>query len=240
MPVLTRLHHEWQRITARSRELGEVRRWDLPGMPVVTLDDILHRCGYSAEAAASGDDRRAGDEYLLRLVQLARVEVLAGRIVLQRILPPLCAVARRHTSGPHQRHDLMDELIANAWPVIRNYPTDRRDRWVAANLVRDITFETIVRPARRRCSQEVPTAHDLIGDQADLIAIEPLAELIDLLRDAHDAPGVSEADIAFICQLINLGKAERMAVALDVSPRTVRNHRDAVVHRLRTVAGRAA
>lgn len=266
VPVLSRLQHEWRRITIRTRELHAVRRWGLPGTRVETLDDILDRCGFAADACDgspgradnSSDDNSSddngsddnsadrpdgplsGDDYLLHLVRLARDDVLAARIVLQRILPPLCAVARRHTINRQQRDDLMDELVANAWTVICNFPTDRGRRRIAASIVRDVTFETLVRPSRRRCANEVPTERDQLGDPADQLATEPLDELVELLRDAHTAPGVGAGDIDFICQLISHGKPESLAVALDVTPRTVRNHRDVVVHRLRTMVAQAA
>ncbi len=134
----------------------------------------------------------------------------------------------------------MDDLVANAWTVIRTYPTSRRRQGVAANLVRDITFETIVRPSRRRCAQEVPTQHTDLGDPAAVATLEPLDELVELLGAADGAREVDPGDVAFICQLINHGRPESVAIALDVTPRTVRNRRDAVVHRMRNLVEHAA
>ncbi|MEO7396925.1 MAG: hypothetical protein ABIW84_00010 [Ilumatobacteraceae bacterium] len=250
-PVLHRLHHDWQRITIRSSELEAVRRWGLPGAEVRNLDDVLDRCGYQHAAPATHarssqpdhdhtDVTDFGDGYLLRLVELARQEPLAGRIVLQRIIPPLCAVARRHSGNPQQRADLLDDLLANAWPVICRYPITRRRHRVASNLVRDITFQTVVRPARRRSCSEVPTDLELLVDGHAVGRAEPLEELVELLRDARQVAGISQADIDFICQLINCGRPEELAVILHVTPRTVRNHRDTVLHRLRTMVACAA
>jgi hypothetical protein len=253
-PVLAQLHHEWQHISIRSDQLRAVRRWGLPGEPVGSLDEVLVRAGFSVGVRRGGISAlpastpghandahlRGTDEYLLCLVRLARHDTLAARIVLQRILPPLCAVARRHSNGHGQRQDLLDDLVANAWPIIRNYPIDRRPQRVASNLVRDITFETIVRPARRRSAGEVPTQHEFLVDTDDRPTTEPLDELVGLLRDARGVPGIFEGDIAFICQLINHGRPENLAITLDVTARTIRNRRDAVVHRLRALVACAA
>lgn len=266
-PILIRLFDEWAHLTISSAALRSVRRWGLPGESVMSLDDALDRCGYSATiarlrhpsarcstgqsaGAAAGPSvvSRIGrsdmavteDEFLLSLLRLAPGHMLAARIVLQRILPPLSAVARRHSNSKRQRLDLMDELIANAWQVICTYPTERRPARVVSNLVRDITFASIVRPARRRQSGEVPTTIEDFSDSAVVVAIEPLDELVELLRNAVDVAGMQPDDIHFICQLVNHGKPERLAAVLDVSPRTVRNHRDAIVHRLRTLVACAA
>ena len=76
-------------------------------MPVASLDELLARCGYrqapgSAQTAyqpAVLDDEAC----LLRLVEIAKTDALAARIVLQRILPALCAVAGRHSSNRFRR-----------------------------------------------------------------------------------------------------------------------------------------
>ena len=245
-PVLTRLHREWHRLRISASDLATVRDWGLPGDAVDDLDEVLVRCGYRADrddaavAVALAVDPSSADEHLLRLLELAPTEALAARIVLQRILPPLCAVARRHTLTPAQRRDLTDDLIANAWPIICRYPTDRRPRRIVPNLVRDITFETVVRPSRRRRSQEIPTLHSEMDDPPVIEATEPLDELVDLLRVAATVPGIASSDLEFMCQLVNHGRTEGLAATLDVTARTVRNRRDAVVHRLRTLVACAA
>jgi hypothetical protein len=220
----------------------------MPGDPIRSLDEVLERCGYRPTAGRAGlapvaDSRTESecDIYLLRLVELARHDSLAARIVLQRIIPALCAFARRHGSTPQRRVDLVDELIANSWSVIRTYPVERRPRRVAANLVRDIGFQTVVRPQRRRsATAEVATAPHRIIDAPSLPAVEPLHELVDLLRDAQQIGAVSDGDVTFICELVNHRRPEHLAAKKEVTPRTIRNHRDAIVHRLRNAALTAA
>lgn len=241
--ILGRLHDEWHHITIRSTELRAVRTWGLPGMPVASLDELLARCGYrpapgsapTAYRPAEHDDEAC----LLRLVEVARTDALAARIVLQRILPALCAVAGRHSSNRAQRNAVLDDLVANAWPIIRNYPCERRPRFIVANLVRDTSFETFVRPVRRRSSGEIPTMHEHLDHSTAEPALDPLHELVAVLNEAL-AQGIDQADIDLLAQIVTLGRPEEVAVVLNVTARTVRNHRNAIVHRLRNIVLEAA
>jgi hypothetical protein len=246
-PVLRRLHDEWTHLSIRASELRAVRSWGLPGAPVQSLDDVLARCGYRAGATVAGDvrdhyaagDDDAHDDYLLRIVALARTNSLAARIVLQRILPGLSAAAGRHSNNSAQRHGVLDDLVANAWPIIRNYPVERRPRRIVSNLVRDTAFQTFVRPVRRRSSGEIPTTHDRLHESAVVQNSESLDELVALLHEAR-RKGMAQADIDLICQLVSLGSTDEVALLHNVTPRTIRNHRSAVVHRLRSIAAEAA
>ena len=243
--ILDRLSEEWQHLTVRAADLDAVRRWGLPGGRIDTLDDVLIRTGYlpssptpSSPMLGSARDDEAHDDYLLRLLGLARHDQLAARIVLQRIVPALCALAYRHAPTHAAQLELLDELIGNAWASIRSYPIERRPRWIVPNLVRDIGFQTIVRPMRRRNATERPTANHNLVDCEQEVAIEPLDELVELLNDAR-ARGMSQGDLDLICQIVNLNRPANVAQVRQVTTRTVRNRRDAIVHRLRDISAAA-
>lgn len=253
-PILDRLASEWRCITIRADEVNTARSWELPGGQVRTLDEVLERCGYVAAGAAArtaatnhrtrpegqdAGDGAAHDAYLLRLLTLARDDQLAARIVLQRIVPLLVAFARQHSPTVWARHALLDDLIGNAWPTIRCYPIERRPRRVVPNLVRDIGFATIVRPARRQSASEMPTGHANLREREYLIEPEPLDELVELLNQARST-GMAQCEIDLICRIVTMHRPADVARVLQVSTRTVRNHRDAIVHRLRKVAAVAA
>ena len=246
-PVVCRLDDEWIHLTIRVSELRTVRSWKLPGLAVQSLDEVLTRCGYRAAPVAGQAPHTVStmesedncDAYLLRIVELARTSPLAARIVLQRILPALGAVARRHASNAAQRHAVTDDLVANAWSTILKYPVERRPRRVVSNLVRDTSFETFVRPIRRRSSGEIPTTHDRMIEPSVEQPTEALNELVGLLNEAR-RNGFAQCDIDLICQLVSLGGPNEVALLYNVTPRTIRNHRSAVIHRLRTIAMEAA
>jgi hypothetical protein len=185
----------------------------------------------SAESA-SVISQSAEDDYLIALLREARTDQLAGRIVLERILPALCALSRRfggRAGGPAR---VMDDLIGTAWVIIRTYPIERRPRRVVSNLVRDIGFQTVIRPSRRRSAGEIRTADFRGLDRAVEPRAEPLDELVALLVDAR-ARGLSDSDLGFVVDLVNAGHPRELAVRRSVSERTIRNHRAAVVRRLR-------
>ncbi|CAB4886796.1 unannotated protein [freshwater metagenome] len=252
--MLCRLHDEWHHISIRSSELRTVRTWGLPGLPVQSLDEVLARCGYRpapgagqappVAATATATATTAGtpdhyEDYLLQVMYLARAEPLAARIVLQRILPALVAVANRHAASHTDRHAMLDELVANAWPIIRRYPCERRPRHIVPNLVRDTSFETFVRPVRRKSSGEVPMTHDQLDRPTHEPVIGALEELVAVLHEARRL-GLAQADIDLLAQIVTMGRPEEVALVLEVTPRTVRNHRDAIVHRLRNIVREAA
>ncbi len=251
--LLDRLHDEWQHISYRSIAVAEAQSWGLPGGPVRSLDDLLRQSGYIvatghpstqfAPSRAGGgahevdrciaERERAADEYLLRLVECAATAPLAARVVLQRILPGLGAAARRH-GGAYRRNDLLDELVANSWSVIRTYPVTRRPQRVASNLVRDITFQTVVRPSRLKSARsEVPMLAEPVGT-APSSTREPLAELLELVGAAFRSGHIDDRDVRLIDDLLKHHHALDVAASRQVTARTIRNHRDAVVHRLRS------
>ncbi|OYO12090.1 hypothetical protein CGZ98_07850 [Enemella evansiae] len=73
---------------------------------------------------------------------------LAGRVVLQTMLPKLRRMARRDPSAG------IDDYLAQLWLVIRRYPLDRRPRRIAANLALD----TLKAVRAERHQQLVPVA----------------------------------------------------------------------------------
>jgi hypothetical protein len=258
--VLDRLHHEWQHISFRSIVVAEAQSWGLPGSPVHSLDDLLRRSGYivatghpstrlapplarGGDASSIADRERVADAYLLRLVELAAAVPLAARVVLQRVLPGLGAAARRH-AGMCRRDDLLDDLVANSWSVIRAYPVARRPQRVASNLVRDITFQTVVRPSRLKSARsEVPMLAEPDGTSSSSSSSslpssspspEPLAELLELVGAARRSGHIDERDVRLIDDLLTHPCALDVAISRQVTSRTIRNHRDAVVHRLRS------
>lgn len=73
-----------------------------------------------------------GDGWLGRLVEaLHGGDELAGRVVVQHLLPRLAAMARRDS-----RLDV-DELVGALWLRLVAYPLDRRPSSIASNLVLD-------------------------------------------------------------------------------------------------------
>jgi FixJ family two-component response regulator len=72
----------------------------------------------------------------------------------------------------------------------------------------------------------------MFEDAAEEPAVDPLHELVDVLNEAR-ANGLAQSDIDFLCRLVTSGKPDVLARQMNVTPRTVRNHREAILHRVR-------
>lgn len=109
--------------------------------PVVLLR-YLHAPGRASE------DK---DRVLCALLRQARVDPLAGRVVLQAILPGLKRIAGRTLIDVRELEELWSLLLAAAWARICGYPVERRPRRVAANLLLD-TLSDALRELRKTSS----------------------------------------------------------------------------------------
>ena len=149
LPTATRLWLDWDALAGSRTNVRRANAWDLPGDPVRHLDEVLTRAGYGQPVTDDGCDH-----YLSLLTGLAHHDELACRVVVQRILPGLIAIAiRRGRIVVEGASFALDQLVSSAWMVIRCYPIDRRPRRVAANLLRDIEYQSFVREARTKRSR---------------------------------------------------------------------------------------
>jgi DNA-binding CsgD family transcriptional regulator len=154
-------------------------------------------------------------------------------VVLQRLLPGVTAAARRWSLRPHGGPDALDELLAATWTAIRTYPVERRPLHVAARLIREAEYHAFVRPHRRMLVVEtVP------GDRLDLPVLPvddtlPSVELAELIAAAHT---LTERDRELLALIIAGRSVGEVAATLQVSVRTVTNHREAMISRLRQTA----
>ena len=149
-----RLDREWAHLSHRREVVARARCWGVTTRPFASLDELVVLAGLTgprataagARATVVGDDE--ADELLHRLVQRARSDWLAGRIVLQRILGGLLRIA-----GAEQRRepdvDALSLLVGEAWLAIARYRRPRPGH-VAARLLNDARHGAFVGPRRRR------------------------------------------------------------------------------------------
>jgi hypothetical protein len=229
--LLTRLQREWDLLSTRPSVVRRAAVWNLTPRVLISLDELLVLTGLG-----SGPTDLSGDAPMARLVALARHDDLAARVVLQRMLPGLSNCARRNSQGFESCLDALDELLSEAWTVIRSFPIERRNRYVIKNLLRDCEYRAFIKARRRKVVHELtdPAQFDL-AIEADDAAGEPLAALVELLGRAR-AAGMSDVDLAMVTTLLNTSTVKQAAAALRVTDRTIRNRRHAVVRQLRALA----
>lgn len=177
--VFGALTTEWVDINSSRSPALTVQRW-------ATNHPVLAGCTRPADIVdaveAAAADRQ--DALLLTLLQLTQDgEELAGRILLQQMLPRLARLHRRiKTSGSadySQQADRQHIIVATFWEVIATYPIQRRPTRVAANLALD-TLGKVHRIADR--NNDV-LLHDAIDNG-----------FLDLHTEAHPAPSPAIAD----------------------------------------------
>jgi DNA-directed RNA polymerase specialized sigma24 family protein len=168
-------------------------------------------------------------------VKRAAHDELAARIVLQRILPPLIAIAGRRGHIVHGGFNAaFNEILGQAWILIRQYPVDRRPAKIASNLVRDTEYFAFVRNARLK-RLEVESWTDDVDEKFvsdDEEVIEPNVELAQIVHDAVKR-GIRNAPLQLIMRLSSGETLEDIAAEAGVCVRTVRTWRRKAIIELR-------
>jgi hypothetical protein len=234
-PLLGRLDAEWAHLRTSRRALRTAQSWAdaYPDQPLAAVvADIRDLDELRCATQRSSDPARPDDAILLALVELSRHDELAGRVVLQHLLPTLIVQARRYRSFRH-RIDPIAQVVPAAWLAIRCYDTDRRRHHVASSLASDAVFQAFKRSIRNKAHDEEVWAPDEF-DATPLYdgPSTALDEFVTVLRDAHRA-GVPAGDLELLRQLVRVGSPGTVAKQRKVTPRTVRNHRDRAVDHVR-------
>ncbi len=150
--LLSRLDAEWAQLRTSRRALRTARSWaaSLVDHPLASIVVDITDLDEVRRATQRGrDPGRSDDAILLALVALSRTDELAGRIVLQHLLPALIVQAIRYRSFT-DRTDPFAQVIPAAWLAIRSYDVDRRRHHVASSLLSDAVFQAFRRQLRLR------------------------------------------------------------------------------------------
>lgn len=233
--MATRLQDQWDVLVNSPSAVRQARTWwsaqVVDPSSIASLDDVLTLVGFQGAR-----EDVAADGHLLYLVSVAAHDELATRVVLQRILPGLLAIAARRGRLPGLNGtEVFSEVAAAAWTLIRTYPVTRRPAKVAANLLRDVEYECFVRRQRMRSARD-----EVIVDRTPepVRARDPHAveQIVEVLRDARDA-GLPANDLRFLAELASGRHPDDIGLSLGCSARTVRTRRRVltrVLHRFVT------
>ncbi|MGB0113356.1 MAG: hypothetical protein WBP59_09075 [Ilumatobacteraceae bacterium] len=238
----TRLDAEWNHLRTSRRALRQARTWaaDEPAHPLRRVAADVDDLGVIITATQRGRSSLTDiDTMLLRLIEIARDDELAGRLLVQRLLPPLISRAQPYLPY-HRTVDPIELVVAAAWLAIRQYDTERRRRHVAASLLSDAIFQAFRRHLRRRSASETvrPAQHfsRLATAETPITALEELADIVRVARQA----GVPTRDLDLVRHLVREGSLDVVARQRNVTPRTIRNHRDRAVANIRDALASAA
>lgn len=241
--MLGSLDAEWARLRTSRRALRTARSWSqavTSGHPLASaLEQLEDLDQLIAATQRRSHGRRTDNDVLIALVAIAKADDLAGRVVLQHLLPGLIDRSRRYRSF-RDRTDPLEIAVPMAWIAIRSYDTEQRPRHVAASLLSDTVFQAFRRPMRRLSAREevrapsvfVSTPH---RDDPDT----PLDEFVAVLRESARA-GVPTHDLDLLRHLVRAGSPGVVARERSVTPRTIRNHRDRAIDHVRAAVAVAA
>lgn len=135
---------DWLHIHALTASATAIRRWARRHPALAGLA----RPGDVVDAIDAADPD-AKDVLLLALIsEFQRGQQLAGRIVLQAMLPKLLRIARSTASSVSWEEDRRHITIAAMWEVLAAYPIARRSSRVAANVALDTLHQVTRRPGQ--------------------------------------------------------------------------------------------
>lgn len=129
--------------------------------------------------------------------------------------------------------DAFDEMLSATWMIIREFPPERRSRHLAASVLRAGEYRAFQQASRRLMVHEL-TAPNLLDLPVETVVTLDVAD--ELAALVACAGSLTERDVQLIELLTSGCSPAEMAEQLSISVRTVRNRRDAVVHRLRVAA----
>lgn len=232
---LAALEAEWRGLV--RGELGtRFRIWQTEQPAFASFADpadlltVLHRQG----------PPDAKDAVLLALLVRAQREQLAGRVVLQAMLPGLKTLSSRLARSVVSFEELWQILFACLWERIVTYPVDRRPSRVAANLLRDTLKRTLAELRREaNALAQLPELSldeldDLLGATASPAAeADGHGEPESLLRRAVAAGAVTseEAELILATEIDGVPMAA-VAERLGVSYNAVKIRRQRAEQRL--------
>lgn len=202
--LLEPLNREWNAMLARGRHDQTVRGWSRRHEPLAeaaSLRDLdeLHRCFAVDDALllALIAEHQGGDR-------------LAGRVLLQFLLPGLVKTSRRCT-----RPDAFEAAVAAAWSRLADYPAERCRKGVAGRILLDVLHEITEVRRRRTWEDAVGNAHDVEDHDRNLArrgghsrpveeAVEglttPCLEALRLLLLARDAGVLTAAEATLLAE----------------------------------------
>ena len=149
MDVAYQLDREWSRL-ARAEIARALPGWQKQQPQLCRFGSSHQLLVFLHSAPAEQTDAP-----LLALLALARTDRLAGRTLLQWLLPALKTRADRIAYPCQRRDEVWEALLYFAWEVICCYPLERRRARVAANLVLDVLHHTTQELHHRRHSHGI-------------------------------------------------------------------------------------
>ncbi len=167
--IFGQLGQEWTRLGALPSMAHTLGRWGR-AEPVLAGPTSLGELVDRIDTSHSVEE----DQLLLALLRLAQAgQQLAGRVLLQAMLPKISRMVRRMrpTSNDDRRiEDRRHIAVATFWEVLHTYPAGRRQTKIAANLALDTLHQ--LTSGHRKPPGDIPLSPDVCADRLAARAYE--------------------------------------------------------------------
>jgi hypothetical protein len=140
-----RLERDWRHQLASPALAARLRTWQEQHAQLRAFGDPAALVRYLRRSLPG--ERQ--DAVLCALLSSARADPVAGRLVLQAMLPALKRLSSWVLVDTREQAELWSALLAGMWECVCGYPLERRPRRVAANLRLD-TLHRVTKAHRRR------------------------------------------------------------------------------------------
>jgi DNA-directed RNA polymerase specialized sigma24 family protein len=219
---------EWERTARRHAAIRRARSWAVVTTHFEDLHGLLALAGYERR------DDPAAEGVLRRLVEQARSDELAARVVVQRIVPGLIG-ATRHRPSDMTADEALQDLVAAAWIAVRSYDPGRSPSCISAALINDAVYRVFKSDRRRR--EQRPEVLVDPQEWRSLTATED--HVLDRVREVlveaalHD---IDPVNVEALRRVLLTGSTEKVAAAMGISPRAVRYRCSRVADELAAIA----
>lgn len=208
MDVAYKLDCEWP-LLARREIAARLAGWRLEEPSLARFAGPSQLLVFLHAAPASETDAA-----LLALLRLARCDRLAGRTLLQVLLPALKTLAERVVWPACRREEVWELLLFHAWQTICSYPLARRHR-VAANLVLLVLHQTTRELESIRAFEHDHDDTDQLAHVLRLDGADRFSSGESVVADAVAAGVISESDGELILRSRVDGIRLRLLAAAD-------------------------
>ena len=236
------LDSEWQQLRQHRRALRQAQTWasdDADDALAPFLKDLTDLDQLLDATQGRRGLRGPDDKVMLRLVEVAQTDQLAGRIVIQRLLPGLISRSAGYWDS-RDRVDPIEIAIPAAWVALRTFDLSARRRHIASSILNDAIFHAFRQPLRRASATEITRSPDSFTvTPAPEGPSGPAEELANVVNEAQ-AAGVPTYDLDLLRHLVRAESPSRTARERNVTPRTIRNHRDRAIGKVRQALAIAA
>ncbi|HTB50847.1 MAG TPA: hypothetical protein VK701_07705 [Solirubrobacteraceae bacterium] len=228
------LERDWQRELHGPLLSSRFRAWRDAEPALSRFEDAAALLRFLRGPGPNADK----DAALCALLALARGEPIAGRVVMEAIMPGLKNLARRTLVDAREREELWSALLACAWERICSYPVERRPCKVAANLLLDCLRGTLAAlTSTRRPSQLASLA--VLGELESPTSCEVDGDVDALLAEAMTAGALThdEAELILTTRIDGASLGD-LARSLGLSFDTLKHRRQRAERRLLFFLGR--